>query len=40
MDDLEGPSKERLSFNAGWSFTKQDDPLDAEGNLAYAKIKD
>ena len=28
-----------MSLNAGWKFTK-DDPKDAEGKLAYAKIKD
>jgi beta-galactosidase len=33
------PARERLSFNAGWRFTK-DDPQDAVGKLAYAKIKD
>ena len=33
------PARERLSLNAGWRFTK-DDPQDAEGKLAYAKIKD
>lgn len=33
------PSRERVSFNDGWRFTK-DDPQDAEGKLAYAKIKD
>ena len=31
--------RERLSFNSGWMFTKGD-PQDAEGKLAYAKIKD
>ena len=33
------PSRERMSLNAGWKFTK-DDPKDAEGKLDYAKIKD
>jgi beta-galactosidase len=31
--------RQRLSFNSGWKFTK-DDPKEAEGKLAYAKIKD
>jgi beta-galactosidase len=31
--------RQRLSFNSGWRFTK-DDPQDAEGKLAYAKIKE
>ena len=30
--------RERLSFNAGWRFTK-DDPADAGDSLEYAKIK-
>ncbi len=29
---------ERLSFNADWRFQK-DDPAEAKGKLAYAKIK-
>jgi beta-galactosidase len=33
------PARERLSINSGWRFAK-DDPQDAEGKLAYAKIKD
>jgi beta-galactosidase len=31
--------RQRLSFNSGWKFSKGD-PQDAEGKLAYAKIKD
>jgi len=31
--------RDRLSLNSGWRFTK-DDPKDAEGKLAYEKIKD
>ncbi|MGA2062760.1 MAG: beta-galactosidase GalB, partial [Thermoguttaceae bacterium] len=33
------PARERLSFNSGWKFTKND-PQDAEGKLAYAKVKE
>ena len=33
------PARERQSLNADWKFIKGD-PQDAEGKLAYAKIKD
>ena len=35
----QGLSRERISFNADWMFTKGD-PQDAEGKLSYDKIKD
>ncbi len=37
--NAKGPARERLTFNSGWRFSKGE-PKDAEGKLAYAKIKE